>query len=151
MQNRHCHRPAIFRSGLFCADAIEVKAIGALAALTPGERSTVLIDDGMSGSGVYTGEELRLPAGAALAARLISDIEAISLADQEGKETIPSYRTLPIFEPGKTIAALGRRVFAAGPVPESVDYVHRPLPSISARRGLRRRSARAFRLDEWSR
>jgi hypothetical protein len=78
-----------------------------------------------TGSGVYTGEELRLPAGAALAARLISDIEAISLTDQEGTETIPSYRTLPFFEPGKTIAALGRRVFAAGPVPESVDYVHR--------------------------
>src|SRR6185437_4516623 len=48
-----------------------------------------------TGSGVYTGEELRLPAGAAVAARLISDIEAISLADQEGAETIPSYRTLP--------------------------------------------------------
>jgi predicted NACHT family NTPase len=47
-----------------------------------------------TGSGVYTGEELRLPAGAALAARLISDIEAISLADQEGTETIPSYRTM---------------------------------------------------------
>ena len=78
-----------------------------------------------TGSGVYTGEELRLPAGAALASRLISDIEAISLADQEGTETIPSYRTLPFFEPGKTIAALGRRVFAAGPMPESVDYVHR--------------------------
>ena len=78
-----------------------------------------------TGSGVYTGEELRLPAGAALAARLISDIEAISLADQDGTETIPSYRTLQFFEPAKTIAALGRRVFAAGPVPESVDYVHR--------------------------
>jgi hypothetical protein len=78
-----------------------------------------------TGSGVYTGEELRLPAGAALAARLISDIEAISLADQASAETIPSYRTLPIFEPGKTIAALGRRVFAVGPMPESVDYVHR--------------------------
>ena len=78
-----------------------------------------------TGSGVYTGEELRLPAGAALAARLVSDIEAISLADQEGTETIPSYRTLPFFEPSKAIAALGRRVFAAGPVPESVDYVHR--------------------------
>jgi hypothetical protein len=78
-----------------------------------------------TGSGVYTGEELRLPAGAALAARLISDIEAIGLADREGTETIPSYRTLPFFEPAKTIAALSRRVFAAGPVPESIDYVHR--------------------------
>lgn len=78
-----------------------------------------------TGSGVFTGEELRLPAGAVLAARLVSDIEAISLADHEGTETIPSYRTLPFFEFGKTMAALGRRAFAAGPVPESVDYVHR--------------------------
>ena len=78
-----------------------------------------------AGGGVHTGEELRLPAGSALAARLISDIEAISLADQEGTETIPSYRTLPFFAPDKTMAALGRRVFAAGPVPETVDYVHR--------------------------
>lgn len=82
-------------------------------------------DRARTGSGMYTGDELRLPAGAALAARLISDIEGISLADQEGTETIPSYRTLPFFEPGKIIAALGRRVFAAGPVPESIDYVHR--------------------------
>jgi hypothetical protein len=60
-----------------------------------------------------------------LAARLISDIEAISLADQEGTETISSYRTLPFFDPGKNIATLGRRVFAGGPAPETVDYVHR--------------------------
>lgn len=77
-----------------------------------------------TGSGVYTSQELRLPAGAALAARLISDIEAISLADQEGTETIPS-RTLPFFEPARTIAALGRRIFAAGPTPETADYAHR--------------------------
>jgi hypothetical protein len=78
-----------------------------------------------TGAGAYTGEELRLPAGAVLAARLISDVEAIGLADQEGTEAIPSYRTIPFFERGTTIASLGRRVFAAGPVPESVDYVHR--------------------------
>jgi hypothetical protein len=78
-----------------------------------------------TGAGVYTGEELRLPAGAAMAARLISDIEAISLADQEGAEDTPSYRTLPFFEPDKRIAALGRRVFEAASEPETVDYVHR--------------------------
>jgi hypothetical protein len=82
-------------------------------------------DRARMGSGVFTGDELRFPAGAALAARLISDIEAISLADQEGTQIIPGYRTLPFFEPETTIAALGRRVFAAGPAPESVDYVHR--------------------------
>jgi hypothetical protein len=78
-----------------------------------------------TGSGVYTGEELRLPAGAALATRLISDVDAISVADQEGTATLPSYRTLPFFERGKTVAALGRRVFTTGPVFESVDYLHR--------------------------
>ena len=78
-----------------------------------------------TGGGVFTGEELRLPAGATMAARLISDVEAISLADQEGTQTVPSYRTLPFFAPERTMAALGRRVFAAGPVPESVDYIHR--------------------------
>ncbi len=83
------------------------------------------VERARTGTGVYTGEELRLPAGAVLAARLISDIEAISLADHDGMETVPSYRTLPFFEAGKIMAALSRRVFAAGAVPESVDYVHR--------------------------
>jgi predicted NACHT family NTPase len=78
-----------------------------------------------TGGGTYAGEELWLPAGAAMAARLISDIEAISLADQEGTQTVPSYRTLPFFAPDRTMAALGRRVFTAGQVPESIDYVHR--------------------------
>jgi|SRR5215468_2937907 len=49
----------------------------------------------------------------------------MSASSQEGTETIPSYRTLPFFEPSKTIAVLGRRVFAAGPVPETLDCVHR--------------------------
>jgi hypothetical protein len=75
------------------------------------------------GSGLYAGEELRLPAGSALAARLISDMEAISLADQEGTETTPSYRTLPFFEPGKIMAALGRRVFEGGSTPDCEDMI----------------------------
>jgi hypothetical protein len=78
-----------------------------------------------SGSGIYTVEELRPAAGAICAARLISDVEAISLADQEGSPEIPSYRSLSMVAPEKTIAALGRRVFVAGPVPESIDYAHR--------------------------
>ena len=78
-----------------------------------------------SGSGIYTVEELRPAAGAACAARLISDIEAISLADHEGSAAIPSYRSLSMVAPEMTIAALGRRVFVAGPAPESVDYAHR--------------------------
>jgi hypothetical protein len=78
-----------------------------------------------SGSGVYTVEELRPAAGAACAARLISDIEAIGLADHEESTSVPSYRSLSMVAPEKTLAVLGRRVFVAGPVPESVDYTHR--------------------------
>jgi predicted NACHT family NTPase len=82
-------------------------------------------DHARSGSGIYTVEELRPAAGAACAARLISDIEAISLADNEGPAAIPSYRSLSMVAPEKMIAALGRRVFVAGPAPETVDYAHR--------------------------
>ena len=82
-------------------------------------------DHARSGSGIYTAEELRPCAGAACAARLIADIEAISLADYEESDLIPSYRSLSMVPPEKAIAALGRRVFVAGPAPESVDYAHR--------------------------
>jgi hypothetical protein len=82
-------------------------------------------DHARLGSGVYTVDELRPAAGAVCAARLISDIEAISLADHEASTTIPSYRSLIMVPPEKVIAALGRRVFVAGPASESVDYAHR--------------------------
>ena len=82
-------------------------------------------DHARSGSGIYTVEELRPAAGAACAARLISDIEAISLADHEESAVVPSYRSLSMVAPEKAIAALSRRIFVAGPAPESVDYAHR--------------------------
>lgn len=78
-----------------------------------------------AGVGVYTSDDLRAAAGAICAARLISDVDGISLRDQEGTPDCPSYRTLSFLDQNKTIAALGRRVFGAGPVPESVDYIHR--------------------------
>jgi hypothetical protein len=78
-----------------------------------------------SGSGVYSVDELRPAGGAVCAARLISDIAAVSLADNEESKEIPSYRSLGMLPPEKVIAALGRRVFVAGPVPESVDYANR--------------------------
>ena len=78
-----------------------------------------------AGGGIYSVDELRPAAGAACAARLISDIEAISLADHEKSAAIPSYRSLSMIVQEKTVAALGRRIFVAGPVPESVDYAHR--------------------------
>jgi predicted NACHT family NTPase len=78
-----------------------------------------------SGGGVYTVDELRPAAGALCAARLISDIEAISLADDETSAAIPSYRSLSFLPPEKVIAALSRRIFVASSAPESVDYAHR--------------------------
>jgi hypothetical protein len=82
-------------------------------------------DRARAGAGIYSVDELRPVAGAACAARLISDIEAVSLTDNETSKAIPSYRGLSMLPPEKVIAALGRRVFVAGPVPESVDYAHR--------------------------
>jgi predicted NACHT family NTPase len=78
-----------------------------------------------SGSGVFSVNELRPVAGGILAARLISDIEAIGLSDQEGSRDIPGYRSLSFLDPTKSQAALGRRVFVTGPEPETVDYAHR--------------------------
>jgi hypothetical protein len=78
-----------------------------------------------SGSGVYTVDEVRPAAGALCAARLISDIEGIGLADHQVSTIIPSYRSLSMLPPDRIIAALSRRVFVAGPAPESVDYAHR--------------------------
>lgn len=82
-------------------------------------------DRARSGTGVFSVAELRPTAGGILAARLISDIEAISLSDQEGSPDIPGYRTLNFLDVEKSQAALGRRVFVAGPEPETVDYAHR--------------------------
>jgi predicted NACHT family NTPase len=82
-------------------------------------------DRARRGSGVYSVAELRPVAGAICAARLISDVEAISLTDQEGTPEIPGYRSLIFSEPAKTQAALGRRIFVTGAEPESVDYAHR--------------------------
>ncbi|TIO08398.1 MAG: hypothetical protein E5X89_29560 [Mesorhizobium sp.] len=78
-----------------------------------------------SGIGTYSASELRLVAGAICATRLIADVEAISLTDQEGTADIPSYRSLRFFPPEEVLAALGRRVFDSGSEPETVDYAHR--------------------------
>jgi predicted NACHT family NTPase len=78
-----------------------------------------------AGAGVFSVAELRPLAGAVFAARLIGDIEAVSLADQEGTPSIPSYRSLGFLPADKLRAVLGRRVFVTGPAPETVDYAHR--------------------------
>jgi predicted NACHT family NTPase len=77
------------------------------------------------GAGSFSVAELRPVAGAICAARLISDVDAISLTDQEGTLDVPGYRSLRFFPAEKVRAALGRRVFDAGSQPETVDYTHR--------------------------
>jgi predicted NACHT family NTPase len=82
-------------------------------------------DRARAGAGTFSVAELRSAAGAICAARLISDVDAVSLTDQEGTAEIPGYRTLTLVDPQKTQAALGRRIFVIGPEPETVDYAHR--------------------------
>lgn len=82
-------------------------------------------DRARKGAGVYSAAELRNAAGGICAARLIADVEAIGLTEQEGTLDIPGYRSLTFLDPVKARAALGRRIFVAGPEPETVDYAHR--------------------------
>jgi predicted NACHT family NTPase len=78
-----------------------------------------------SAAGRFSIAELRPVAGAICAARLISDVAAVGLANQEGTAEIPGYRSMRLFEPERVNAALGRRVFEAAPEAETVDYAHR--------------------------
>jgi hypothetical protein len=77
-----------------------------------------------SGGGQYSVNEVRPPASAACALRLISDVEGISLAEAEIDPLYPSYRTIPFAKPELTLASLGRRAFRALGN-EAVDYSHR--------------------------
>lgn len=85
-----------------------------------------------AGSGSIAAAELRPVAGAVCAARLISDVAAISLKDQEGTADIPGYRSVMFFPPDAVQAALGRRIFDAGQDPETVDYSHRTIAEFVA-------------------
>ncbi len=75
--------------------------------------------------GRYSVNELLEVAGEVCAVRLISDIQAISLAECDAAEDIPSYRKISSGDGEKVIATLGRRVFAMGAMTETVDYAHR--------------------------
>ncbi|MGH9553287.1 MAG: NACHT domain-containing protein, partial [Terriglobales bacterium] len=78
-----------------------------------------------SGGGSFSVADLRPAAGGVCAARLISDVDAVSLTDQEGTDQIPGYRSVTSFPPERVQAALGRRIFDASSEPETVDYAHR--------------------------
>lgn len=78
-----------------------------------------------SGGGSFSVADLRPAAGGVCAARLISDVDAVSLTDQEGTDQIPGFRSVTFFPPERVQAALGRRIFDASSEPETVDYAHR--------------------------
>ncbi|WP_442754278.1 NACHT domain-containing protein [Methylocystis sp. JAN1] len=84
------------------------------------------------GGGSFSVANLRLVAGAICAARLISDVDAISLTNREGTENVPSYRSLDLFPSEEVQAALGRRVFDADAIAETVDYSHRTIAEFLA-------------------
>lgn len=77
------------------------------------------------GGGVFDGGELREAAGAICAARLISDVEGVSLAAFSPNPDFPSYRTITGCDTAKALAALTRRCFVATATPETVTYAHR--------------------------
>jgi hypothetical protein len=77
------------------------------------------------GEGVYTPDELREAAGVICAVRVIADVEGISLRESDDRPDFPSYRTIGFPNIKELRAALGRRVFRAGNLEETVDYSHR--------------------------
>jgi hypothetical protein len=78
-------------------------------------------------SGRYSPKDLRGPAGELCAVRLVSDILAISLTENDRAVDLPSYRSVCSVDEERALAALGRRVFVSGPVAESADYAHRTI------------------------
>ena len=78
-------------------------------------------------SGKFDRRELRDAAGAICAIRLVSDVLGVSLLGNGDGPELPSYRSLADIDAEKALAALGRRVFVAGPNPESMDYAHRTI------------------------
>ena len=78
-------------------------------------------------AGKFDGRELRDAAGAICAMRLVSDVLGVSLLGNGDGPELPSYRSLADVDAEKARAALGRRIFVAGPNPESMDYAHRTI------------------------
>jgi hypothetical protein len=78
-------------------------------------------------AGKFDGRELRDAAGAICAMRLVSDVLGVRLLGNGDGPELPSYRSLADVDADKAQAALGRRVFVAGPNPESMDYAHRTI------------------------
>lgn len=99
--------------------------------------ATVLLDEHSAQHswrerGKFTANELRSSAGELCAVRLISDIYGISLTNRDQAPDLPSFRNLISTEIDKARAALTRRAFTTGPVPETVDYTHRTIAEFLA-------------------
>lgn len=92
-----------------------------------------------AGEGIYTSDELLDAAGAVCAARLISDVEALSRAESSDDPDIPSYRTLRCENIERIGASLGRRLFVSAPGADAVDYVHRTVAEYLAASWLAKR------------
>lgn len=82
-------------------------------------------DRARGGGGAYSVEELLPAAGAICALRLISDVEGVSLTNQERVGDVPGYKSLALLPPELILSALSRRVFVATSEAETVDYAHR--------------------------
>lgn len=74
--------------------------------------------------GHFAPDELRPTAGGICAARLISDIEGLSLSTPSASDTAPCYRTLQHLDLERVLAVLKRPLFVAIGS-ERVDYDHR--------------------------
>ena len=79
----------------------------------------------VAGDGVFGAHELRDAAGAVCAARLISDVAAVSRAEASCDADMPSYRTLECEDKERIRSALGRPMFSTVPGTDAVDYGHR--------------------------
>ncbi len=78
-------------------------------------------------SSLFTASELEEPAGLACAARLIGDVEGISLKPNSIDPNFPSYRSLGYQNPDRMEAALTRRAFVSGHLLDTVEYSHRTI------------------------
>lgn len=92
-----------------------------------------------AGEGIFSARELLDAAGAVCAARLISDVEAVTRAEFSNDASVPSYRTLTIEDRSKVGACLGRRLFVTTATGEAVDYVHRTVAEYLAAAWLTKR------------
>lgn len=86
-----------------------------------------------SGLGLFSADELFLPAGAVFCSMLVSDINGISLFGDTQNVDYPSYREVTLSKPELICAALTRRVFEQVDMEkEAFSYTHRTIAEFLA-------------------